>query len=58
MAGQPGTLDPHPGFELVEQRQDALLAHGEASLRRLTVDLALDGEEDVDPLHRLERDRR
>jgi len=58
MAGQPGTLDPHPGFELVEQRQNTLLARGEARLRRLTVDLALDGEDGVDPLHCLERDRR
>ena len=58
MAGQPGTLDPHPGVELVDHRQDALLAHGEASLRRLTVGLALNGEDGVDPLHCLERDRR
>jgi hypothetical protein len=53
MAGQPGTLGPHPGFEFVDQRHNALLARGEAILRRLTVDLALDGEEGVDPLHRL-----
>jgi hypothetical protein len=58
IAGQPGTLDPHPGFEFVEQRHNALLAHGEASFGRLTVDLALDGEDGVDPLHCLERDRR
>ena len=58
MAGQPGTLDPHPGFEVGDHGQNALLAHGEASLRRLTVDLALDGEDGVNPLHDLERDRR
>jgi len=58
MAGQPGALCPHPAPQLVDQRQNALLARGEASLRRLTVDLALEGEDGIDPLHRLERDRR
>ena len=58
MAGQPGALGR--ASRLRARRPAARCAAGarQGALGRHAVDLALDGEERVDPLHRLERDRR
>jgi hypothetical protein len=34
-----------PNLQHIDQRPASLIAHGDAALRRGTVDLALDGEE-------------
>ena len=48
----------HPVFEIGDERRDALAAHREALGGRAAVDLALDVEDRVDALDRLERQRR
>ena len=54
---EPGALHAHPVLKFRDQRRAPLLAHGEATLGSLAVDLALDIEQRVDPLHRLQRQR-
>ena len=56
--GEPGALLAQPSLQLDDQRPATLLAHAQALLRRKAVDLALDGEQDIDALDRLGRDRR
>ena len=41
-----------------DERPAALVAHAQALVRRQAVDLALDGEQRIDALDRLDRDRR
>lgn len=47
-----------PALQLVNQWAAALLAHAQAFLRRKAVDLTFDGEQDINALDRLGRDRR
>ena len=47
-----------PGLEFGQHRRAQLLAHGEALLRGLPDDPALNVEQQVDPVHRLQRKRR
>ena len=54
---EPGALQAHPVLKFRDQRRAPLLAHREATLGSLAVDLALDVEERVDPLHGLQRQR-
>src|SRR5205085_1658962 len=58
LAGELGALLAQPALQGDHERTTALVARGEALLRRQAVDLALDGEQGVDALHRFERDRR
>ena len=58
VARERGTLGPHPVLELGDHRRAPLAAHREAPLGSLAVDLALDVEQRVDPLHRLQSQRR
>jgi hypothetical protein len=51
-------LLPQKGLQGGNQRPAALVAHDPAALRRGTVHLALDGEEHIDMLHRLDGDPR
>ena len=55
---EPGALHAHPVLKFRDQRRAPLAAHREATLGSLAVDLALDVEQRVDPLHRLQRQRR
>ena len=48
----------HPGFQLGDQRRAPFLANGQPLVGRQAVDVALDVEQGVDPLHRFERNRR
>ena len=48
----------HPGFQRGDQRRAVLLAHGQPLIGRQPVDGALDVEQGIDALHRLQRDRR
>src|SRR5207248_749808 len=56
--GDPGALFTQPGLQIDDERSAALIAHANAFRRRHAVDLALDGEQDIDALDRLGRDRR
>ena len=47
-----------PAFQVFDQRCRLALANGKTSSRVVPIDLALDGEESINPLHRLEGDRR
>ena len=47
-----------PSLQRDQERATALVAHPQAFLRHLTVDLALDGEQDVDALDRFDGNRR
>ena len=58
LAGELGALLAQPGLQRDDERPAALVAHGGALLRRQAVDLALDGEQRVDALDRLDGDRR
>ena len=55
MARQLLALGLHPALEIGQHRRAQLLACGEALLGGLAVDPALDVEQQVDPLHRLQR---
>src|SRR5262249_4732521 len=56
--GELGALLAQPALQLGDQWATMLLAHAQTLLRRKTVDLALDGEQNIDALDRLGRDRR
>ena len=56
--GDPGALLAQPGLQRDDERSAALVAHARTLLRRQAVDLALDGEQGIDALDRLDRDRR
>jgi hypothetical protein len=47
-----------PSLQLDDDRSAALIARANAQLRRHAVDLALDGEQNIDALDCLGRDRR
>src|SRR5438045_7350680 len=47
-----------PGLQRDDEWATALIAHAGALLWRVAVDLALDGEQHIDALDRLDRDRR
>ena len=51
-------LGLHPVLEVGQHRRAELLAHGKAMVGGLAIDPALDVEQHVDPLHRLQRQRR
>ena len=55
--GELGTLLAQPRMQLTDERATALLAHAQALLRSKTVDLTLDGEQDIDARNRLGRNR-
>src|SRR6266571_2371912 len=56
--GDFGALLAQPGLQLDDERSAALIANAHAFLWRKAVDLALDGEQGIDALDRLGRDRR
>jgi len=56
--GELGALLAEPHFQLTYQGAATLLAHTQAQLRSKAVDLALDGEQNVDALDCFGRDRR
>src|SRR5262245_61385992 len=56
--GDPGALLAQPAFQRNDEWSAALIAHARTLLRRHAVNLALDGEQDIDALDRLDRDRR
>src|SRR5204863_7546072 len=56
--GELGALLAQPRLQLADQGAATRLAHKQTLLRSKSVDLALDGEQDVDALDRLGRDRR
>jgi hypothetical protein len=58
VAGEPGALLAQPLLQLNYQGAATLLAHAQAPLGRKPVDLAFDGERDIDALDRLGCDRR
>ncbi len=58
IARQLGTLSLHPRFQLRDQAFAALLTNGLSDVRALTVDVALDAERGIDPLHHFQGDRR
>ena len=58
VAREQGTLGPHPGLEIRDQKRAPLAAHREAPLGSLAVDRALDIEQRVDARHRLQSQRR
>ena len=57
MFGDPGALQAQPGLQLADEWAAALVANAHALLRRHAVDLTLDGEQGIDALDRLDRDR-
>ena len=57
VARECGALHAHPRLEISDERRAFLLAHREPPLGGLAVDLALDVEERIDPLHGLQRQR-
>jgi len=57
VARQPGALGTHPLFKVGDERPDALLARRQAVAGRVSVDVALDGEDRIDAAHRLQRHR-
>jgi hypothetical protein len=58
VARQSNAFSPHPGFQLCDERHDARLAHRQTLGCRVTIDLALDGEDRVNAPDRLQRQRR
>ncbi len=58
LSGELGALLVQPSLQRDQEGATALVAHVQAFLRRLTVDLALDGEQDVDALDRFDGNRR
>src|SRR5207244_3431607 len=56
--GELAALLAQPDLQRGDQRPAALVAHALALVRRRAVDLALDREQRVDALDRLDRDRR
>lgn len=58
VAGELGAFGTQEGFQIGDQRRDMFFAIGESDFGRLTVDDALMGEDGVDPLYGLKRDRR
>jgi hypothetical protein len=56
--GDLGALLAQPSLQLSDERPTPLLVHAHAFLRRLAVDLALDGEQNIHALDGLDRDRR
>jgi len=58
MAGETGPLSAHPGMELGHQGSRPLLAHDTSLSGRQAADLALDGEDRVNPAYGLDRQRR
>ena len=58
MARQPGAFGAHPVFEIGDERPALSLARRQPVAGRHAVDLALDGEDRVDPPDRLDRQRR
>lgn len=57
-SGQLGALLTQPRLQLRDQGAATLLAHTQTLLRSKTVDLALDGKQNIDALNSLGRDRR
>ncbi len=55
---EPGALSAQPSLQFDDQWPATLLAHAQALLWHEAVDLALDGEQDIDALDRLGRNRR
>ena len=58
MARQPGAFGAHPCFEIGDNRLTISLPHRQPVAGRVAVDPALDGEDFVDALNRLDRQRR
>jgi hypothetical protein len=58
MPREPGAFLSHPSFEVGDEWRDASAANGKARVGRQTIDLALDTEDRVDALDRLEGERR
>ena len=58
MARQANPFRPHPGFQLCDERRDAHPAHCQTLSGRVTIDLALDGEDRINAPDRLQRQRR
>ncbi len=58
LAGEFCTVLAEPGLQLDDEWSAALVADADALLRRHAVDLALDGEQRIDAVDRLDRDRR
>src|SRR4029079_1294469 len=56
--GEPGTLFAQPSVQFDDQWPAPLLAHAQALLGHEAVDLALDGEQDIDALNRFGGDWR
>ena len=56
MAGELDALIPHPGFQGADKGSAPVLAHRQALGGGQAVDFLLDGEDGVDPLHRLQGD--
>src|SRR5207302_7848803 len=51
MARESGALSAHPAFEVADQRCDIALAPCQTLVRMHAVDVALQSEDRVDPLH-------
>ena len=58
VSGELCSLFPQPGLQLNDPGAATLLAHAQTLLRRETVDLTFDGEQNIDALDRFGRDRR
>src|SRR5882724_10023546 len=58
VARELGVLFAQPRSQRFDPRSAALLAHAPALVRRLAVDVALDGEQRIDTGDRLDRERR
>ena len=58
MARQANPFRPHPGFQLCDERRDARPAHPQTFGCRVTIDLALEGEDRINAPDRLQRQRR
>jgi hypothetical protein len=58
MPRAPGAFLSHPSFEVGDEWRDASAANGKTVVGRQTIDLALDIEDRVDALDRLEGERR
>src|SRR5438128_3556466 len=58
LRGELATLLAQPSLQCIDQWPAALVAHALALVRRRAVDLALDREQRIDALDRLDRDRR
>jgi hypothetical protein len=58
VARQSNAFRPHPGFQFGNERHDARLAHRQTLGCRMTIDLALDGEDRINAPDRFQRQRR